>query len=817
MVRMKLEYMDSTLGINDGSANVLTRSATTNDRYATTTPSRRNSTIILRQAPARLSFTLLLLLLQVAPCVTGICTEGTTTTHNHHYRRRLAARTHNHHSQPKDDSNNHNNNNSPWNVQRRRVALQLWKDRSNTDDFGSTTSDTSDRRTRPWHRLLFFSAASHNPRNASTIGSTSRASSAMKLFLWRGWWSSTEASDGSSSITAQQQQNELHHIPMAVPLMSMTTTTNVSTATTTVDVSIIHSNGVHVSNGKRIEDSNNDQAATDRSAGPIHIQQTPLSQPSSSSSSTATNNNNDNNSNNNNINGKNNSTQSSMIRVYTYRDPRTGHIWQALHTGRRKFQAFLQYQGVWTNTSQLEHYQVSLLDTPSSLSSSHHQLQQQQSSWQHRSSQDAAVLPTIASCREEWRQLWKQGRLLTDRTEWLAVYPSDQSSEASSHDNNSAHKSNNKDKNSKSSRHKPKRGGFSDLLAMYTERMTAILRDEQMDATLPITNGEHHHDEHQEHHSQSIENDSTSASPFLLQWLRQHYGVEATERIQHSQVRQLSETEQVARFRHFLTWFRNEFPYYYDRCQSCGASLKEDGPPALEDTDGSLTPPVLETHDDDVSERQHDHQSFVGYMYPNSPELTGKASRTELYQCHKCRSFTRFPRYNAATHILHHRKGRCGEYSMLLYRFLRSLGHESRWVIDWADHVWAEVRVTHVHASSNSPLSFMTHTPVTTARWVHLDPCEAAVDENLIYQQWGKKQTYILAFYAPLRGAGWTAPAIQDVTAQYTTDSWAAIHQRRDETPDEIRQAIGQASIELKERIQSEFVKCHINGGTSDC
>ena len=30
--------------------------------------------------------------------------------------------------------------------------------------------------------------------------------------------------------------------------------------------------------------------------------------------------------------------------------------------------------------------------------------------------------------------------------------------------------------------------------------------------------------------------------------------------------------------------------------------------------------------------------------------------------------------------------------------------------------------------------------------WVHMDPCEAAVDEPLLYESWGKNQTYILAF-----------------------------------------------------------------------
>ena len=30
--------------------------------------------------------------------------------------------------------------------------------------------------------------------------------------------------------------------------------------------------------------------------------------------------------------------------------------------------------------------------------------------------------------------------------------------------------------------------------------------------------------------------------------------------------------------------------------------------------------------------------------------------------------------------------------------------------------------------------------------WVHIDPCEAAVNEPLIYESWGKKPTYVLAY-----------------------------------------------------------------------
>ena len=32
--------------------------------------------------------------------------------------------------------------------------------------------------------------------------------------------------------------------------------------------------------------------------------------------------------------------------------------------------------------------------------------------------------------------------------------------------------------------------------------------------------------------------------------------------------------------------------------------------------------------------------------------------------------------------------------------------------------------------------------------WVHIDPCEAAVNEPLIYESWGKKPTYVLAYHS---------------------------------------------------------------------
>jgi len=70
--------------------------------------------------------------------------------------------------------------------------------------------------------------------------------------------------------------------------------------------------------------------------------------------------------------------------------------------------------------------------------------------------------------------------------------------------------------------------------------------------------------------------------------------------------------------------------------------------------------------------------------------------------------------------------------------------------VDWADHLWAEVRID--------------------GQWVHLDPCEAAVDEPLLYQSWGKNQTYIFAF---------TSTRVVDVTGDYTSNL-AAAKQRRE-------------------------------------
>lgn len=197
----------------------------------------------------------------------------------------------------------------------------------------------------------------------------------------------------------------------------------------------------------------------------------------------------------------------------------------------------------------------------------------------------------------------------------------------------------------------------------------------------------------------------------------------------------LGKSNLLVQLKQIAIWFRSQFPYYYSGCDSCGKKGENE---------------------------------FVGYIYPSQEERAHQAGRTELYQCTTCTSRFRFPRFNAFGKVLSTRKGRCGEYSIVMLKLLQRLGYNARWVVDWADHVWVEAFVGDA--------------------WVHVDPCEAAVDEPLLYQGWGKNQTYILAF---------TDTSVEDVTAKYTTDMEAAL-KRRETTPDRIEEGIRAAEELLR-------------------
>ncbi|CAM9361779.1 unnamed protein product [Discosporangium mesarthrocarpum] len=218
----------------------------------------------------------------------------------------------------------------------------------------------------------------------------------------------------------------------------------------------------------------------------------------------------------------------------------------------------------------------------------------------------------------------------------------------------------------------------------------------------------------------------------LVQTLRR-YNPQVVDLCQYAPEKSVEET--ILSLKGLLEWFRKDFPYYYGACLSCESR----------------------------------NSTFMGYVHPSQEELDYKAGRTELYWCPACGQVSRFARFTAVSKVLETRRGRCGEYSVLMLHLLEALGYSCRWVVDWEDHVWLEASIG--------------------GRWVHIDPCEAAVDEPLLYESWGKQQTYILAF---------SPQEVVDVTSTYTSDFEAA-KSRRDVGEDTIRSLISSATKELQD------------------
>ncbi|KAJ3288834.1 peptide-N4-(N-acetyl-beta- glucosaminyl)asparagine amidase [Rhizoclosmatium sp. JEL0117] len=121
----------------------------------------------------------------------------------------------------------------------------------------------------------------------------------------------------------------------------------------------------------------------------------------------------------------------------------------------------------------------------------------------------------------------------------------------------------------------------------------------------------------------------------------------------------------------------------------------------------------------------------AGNGAPTQYELDHGAARVELYKCPSdaC-PLTRFPRFNDPLVLMQTRRGRCGEWANLFTLFSITMGFETRYVMDYTDHVWCEFWSDHWN------------------RWVHVDSCEGggSLDSPLMYEQgWGKKLDYVFA------------------------------------------------------------------------
>lgn len=87
-------------------------------------------------------------------------------------------------------------------------------------------------------------------------------------------------------------------------------------------------------------------------------------------------------------------------------------------------------------------------------------------------------------------------------------------------------------------------------------------------------------------------------------------------------------------------------------------------------------------------------------------------------------------------------------------------------------------------------------------RWIHIDPCEAAYNDNKMYLGWGKKHTYIVAFGRPSGGA---EISFEDVTADYA-DEMEAVRRRRDLSDQDLEKALESAVVQWNDE-RDESVK----------
>ncbi|KAJ3160931.1 Elongator subunit elp2 [Geranomyces michiganensis] len=163
----------------------------------------------------------------------------------------------------------------------------------------------------------------------------------------------------------------------------------------------------------------------------------------------------------------------------------------------------------------------------------------------------------------------------------------------------------------------------------------------------------------------------------------------------------------------------------------------------------------------------------LGAVNPSSEELAFRCSRVELFRCNTCHRETRFPRYNDPRKLMSTRRGRCGEFANVFALFCISMGFETRYILDFTDHVWTEIYCDGVG-------------------WVNCDSCEGegSYGTPMMYEAgWGKKLSYIFAI---------GPHEVVDVIKRYTNNMADVRLRRTDVDEGWLRKALVDTTTQLR-------------------
>jgi len=235
--------------------------------------------------------------------------------------------------------------------------------------------------------------------------------------------------------------------------------------------------------------------------------------------------------------------------------------------------------------------------------------------------------------------------------------------------------------------------------------------------------------------------DRTASAAQLRKVLDETFGAEFLK--QNEAGSELGEKEERKRVQALLKVLKGNYSFYYQKCLTHEPQAASCNPGANSELLGQVS------------------------CAPADDEPTDDCVYAEVRRCPKCAEgggrgrffeYSRFHGPLALFETKHNRgglMGQCEEFSRAAHALLASLGYDARYVLDFTDHVWVEVRLP---------------TGSKDGKWYHADPSEGILDNPLMYEKgWGKKLTMIFAF---------TPQYIEHITHKYTEDYEGTVARR---------------------------------------